>query len=408
MSPIAGGTSTSSLLSNEVKALYDADYVIAGQSNVYFDQFANLRMVMNGMRGQTYNFPIVESLQPTPTTLDELSDVTPQKMNVNEIVVTLAEYGGAVEVTRFLAATSYADVYEQAAYNNGYSMAESVDLVVRAVAGQGTNVFFPTATHNSRATLQGISTSGDRLNGTFIQFLSVLAARSLKMPLYEDGSVCAVIHPFQLFDLLQDTNIVATAQRLTPEIFFNGEVAYWAGMRLIVSGNAKAFYGAGAVATSSTATTLSAAASPGNTTLTVASGTNLVNGQWISIQDAAESGNTWSDTNELFYITSGGTTTSLTGFTLDSGPGDTGGIRYAHPIGTVVNNNASVFPVTVLGPMSITKAASDLTGPYGETVIAGPYDRLGRFLALGWYLIAGYGRTRNRWLLRGETGSATA
>ncbi len=407
MSPIAGGTTTSALLSNEVKALYDADYVIAGQSNVYFDQFANLRMVMNGMRGQTYNFPIVESLQPTPTTLDELSDVTPQKMNVNEIVVTLAEYGGAVEVTRFLAATSYADVYEQAAYNNGYSMAESVDLVVRAVAGQGSNVFFPTATHNTRATLAGQSTSADRLNGTFIQFLSVLAARSLKMPLYEDGSVCAVIHPFQLFDLLQDTNIVATAQRLTPEIFFNGEVAYWAGMRLIVSGNAKGFYGAGAALASSGNSTLSVAAAPGNTSITVASGTNFAAGQWIAIQDAAETGNVWSDTNELFYITNVATNV-LTGFTLDSGPGDTGGIRYSHPIGTVVNNNNSVWPVTVLGPMSITKAASDLTGPYGETVIAGPYDRLGRFLALGWYLIAGYGRTRNRWLLRGETGSATA
>lgn len=408
MSPIAGGTSTSALLSNEVKALYDADYVIAGQSNVYFDQFANLRMVMNGQRGNTYNFPIVESLQPTPTVLDELTDVTPQKMNVNEIVITLAEYGGAVEVTRFLAATSYADVYEQAAYNNGYSMAESVDMVVRAVAGQGSNAFFPTATHNTRVTLAGQTTAADRLNGTFIQFLSVLAARSLKMPLYEDGSVCAVIHPFQLFDLLQDTNIVATAQRLTPEIFFNGEVAYWAGMRLIVSGNAKGWYGGGAALASAFSTTLSAAASPGATTLSVPSTANLVAGQWIAIQDATEPGNTWSDTNELFYVTSFVANTSITGFTLDSGPGDTGGIRYSHPVGTAVVNNNSAWPVTVLGPMSITKAASDLTGPYGETVIAGPYDRLGRFLALGWYLIAGYGRTRNRWLLRGETGTATA
>jgi hypothetical protein len=59
-----------------------------------------------------------------------------------------------------------------------------------------------------------------------------------------------------------------------------------------------------------------------------------------------------------------------------------------------------------MGPNSITKVASDLTGPWGETVVSGPFDRLGRFVNVGWYGLFGYGRTRDSWLLRGEVGAS--
>lgn len=410
------GTTTSTVLSNEVKTVYDSAYLMAGQSNVYFDQFAYLRMVTGGVKGQTIEFPILESLQPTTGVLDETVDVSPQTMTANVVDVKLVEYGGALEITKYLTATSYVDIAEQAAYANGYSMAESLDLVVRAVAGQGSRVFYQNSAQNStRSTIQGQGTpanhgSADRLNDTFVQFLSVLAARSLKMPLYPDGSVCTVLHPFIYYDLLQSTNITTLATRTEPELLFNGELAYWSGMRIIVSANAKGFYGAGAAPggnpVASASSTLSAVSNPGDTTITLVSGTNFAAGQWIGLLDGTETGNTWFDTNEALYVTNVASNV-LTVFALDPGPGDGGGVRYSHGIGTVVNNNNSVWPVVVMGPSSITKAASDMTGPYGETIVSGPYDRLARFLALGWYLIAGYARTKSGWLLRGEVGSAT-
>jgi len=190
-----------------------------------------------------------------------------------------------------------------------------------------------------------------------------------------------------------------------PELLFNGELAYWGGLRMIVTANAKGFWGAGAAPASAVATTLSAAANPGDTTLTVAAGTNITVGMWLAIQDATEPGNTWSDSNELFMVT-GVAGTTITGFALDPGPGDAAGLRFAHASGAAVTNNNSVFPVPVFGPNSVTKASSDWTGPYGETVVTGPFDRLGRFLTFGWYGIEGYSRTRNAWLFRGEVGSS--
>jgi len=402
------GTTGTVALAPEVKAMYDADFYIQGQSVLYWDQFCDLKgPIMNGQRGISQNFPIIESLQPNPTVLDELIDVAPQQMRGSEVVVTLSEYGNAIEVTKFLVATAYADVYKQAAYINGYNLAESYDYIARAVFGQGSRVWFQNK-HNARVQFAGQSQTADQMTIRFIELLSLVAARSAKMPLYEDGAVCTAIHPFVFYDLMQDpTNggLRTMALYSHPEILFNGELAYWAGLRMVVTANAKGFWGAGAPPTSAVATTLGAAANPGDTTISVAAGTNIAVGMWLAIQDAAEPGNTWSDSNELFMVT-GVAGTTVTGFALDPGPGDAAGLRFAHASGAVVNNNNSVFPVPVFGPNSVTKASSDWTGPYGETVVTGPFDRLGRFLTFGWYGIEGYSRTRNAWLFRGEVGSS--
>lgn len=403
----ATGTSA---LSAEVKALYDADFYLQGQGLTYWDQFCDLRVTMNGQRGSSYEFPIIENLQPQTAPLDELNDVTPQQMRANSVSITLQEFGGGVEVTKFVVATSYSDVYKQAAYNNGYNLAESFDYVVRAVAGQGSRQFFVN-NRTSRATVDGLGTSADRVSANFIEFLTMLA-RSSKMPMFEDGMMCTVIHPFLMYDLLQDTGIRNMATYSHPELLFNGELGLWSAMRIVVTSNAKVFWGAGAARTSSLSSTLAAAAAVGDTNLKCTSVTNLSVGQWLNILDATEPANAWSDTNETFRVTTVGTSgaggTGVDGFALDPGPGDGGGLRFAHASGTTINNSGSVYPVVVLGPNSLMKACSSWTGPYGETVVTGPYDYLGRFLFFGWYAIAGWARVRNGWLLRGECGSSQA
>jgi N4-gp56 family major capsid protein len=405
---VAQGTTGTVALSPEVKAMYDADFYIQGQSVLYWDQFADLKgPIMNGQRGISQNFPIIESLQPNPVVLDELIDVAPQQLRGSEVVVTLSEYGNCIEVTKFLVATAYADVYKQAAYINGYNLAESYDYIARAVFGQGSRVWMINK-HTARNQIAGTTQSNDVLNVRFIELLSLVAARSAKMPLYEDGAVATAIHPFVFYDLMQDTTnggLRTMSQYSHPELLFNGELAYWSGLRMVVTANAKGFWGAGAPQTTAVATTLATAGNPGDTTLVLASGTGVVVGSWLAIQDAAEPGNTWSDSNELFMVT-GVAGANVTGFALDPGPGDAAGLRFAHAVGTAVTNANSVFPIPVFGPNSVTKAASDWTGPYGETVVTGPFDRLGRFLTFGWYGIEGYARTRNAWLFRGEVGSS--
>src|SRR5439155_7833740 len=174
-------------LAPEVKAMYDADFYIQGQSMVFWDQLADLKgPIMNGQRGISQNFPIVESNQPNYTALDELTDVSATQMRANEVVVTLSEYGGAIEVTKFLVATAYADVYKQAAYVNGYNLADALDYVVRAVAGQGSRVMYQNS-RTARNLFAGPSTAADTAGVKFIELLAIFA-RSVKMPLYGDNA----------------------------------------------------------------------------------------------------------------------------------------------------------------------------------------------------------------------------
>jgi N4-gp56 family major capsid protein len=403
-------------LANEVQKLYDGDYYIAGQSCVYWDQLTNLRMLMNGQRGSNYEMPIVENLQPTTGALDELADVTPQQMRATPITIPLAEYGNAVELTKFVTATSYSDVLRQAAEANGYSFAESVDIIVRDSAGQGSRVIRANGRAN-RSAFIGSTTAADRLSVSNIERVIMIFARAMGMPLYEDGSVCSVVHPFAYYDLLQSSDVRTMGTRLAPELLFNGEIAYWSGLRIIMSRNAKAFWGAGAAPASAVATTLAAPLAMGDSTMFVASVANITVGSWLNIVDAVETGNTWTDTNEIVQVTrvgtggAPGTGTGVDFFALDGGPGNAtygpGGTRYAHgTVGTSITNNSGVYPIVCVGPNSIIKVASDLTGPWGETVVTGPFDRLGRFINVGWYGLFGYGRPREQWLFRLEVGAS--
>lgn len=404
--PATGSTQ----LTNEIKPAYDEAFYMQGQSKVYWDQFADLKEAPNGQHGNSYNWPIVESGAPAPNTLDEYEDVATQQMRVNEISVSLGEYGSAIEVTKFSVATSYADVCKQAALVNGYNLAESFDFVARATFGQGGRQFMQNS-RTARSQFSGQDTAADRITTSFIELLTLLA-RTIKMPLYEDDCVMTCMHPFVFYDLLQASDVRNIAiNNAYSEILFNGEIGYWAGLRIVVSAGAKAFWGAGAARPSAALdTTLAAAAAVGDTNIKVASVTGLAVGHWLAIKDAEETGNTWSDTNELFRITTVGTAgaggTGVDGFCLDPGPGDGGGLRYAHASGKTVTNDQSVYPIPVFGPNSVTKGYSSFTGPYGETIVSGPIDRLQRFLTFGWYAIVGYARTRSGWLMRGEVGSS--
>ncbi len=402
-------------LSGEVQKLYDGDYYISGQSQVCWDQLANLRMMMDGQKGQTYESVTIESLQPTPTALDELSDVATQSMRANPYDITLFEYGNAVKLTKYVTAVSYSDPLKQAAEVNGYSFAETVDTIVRATAGQGSR-FIRQNGRTARASF-ATATAADHITLAFLERAVQIFARTIGMPLYPDGAVCAVMHPFVSYDMGQTSDIRTMGTRLVPELLFNAEWLYWSGCRLIISRNAKAFWGAGAAGSPAVATTLSTALNVGDSTMFVGSTANIAVGSWINIVDATESGNTWTDTNEIAMVTRVGTAgasgvgTGVDFYCVPGGPGNAtygpGGVRYAHStISAAITNNAAVYPTVLVGPNSITKIASDLTGPWGETMVTGPFDILGRFVNVGWYGLLGYGRTREDFLFRMECGAA--
>ena len=396
----ASGTSA---LSAEVQPYYDMDYVIAAQSTSGLDQFTDLRLTMGGERGSSLQFPILENLPPQASSLSELGDVNPVAMNANSVTVTLYEWGNAVQVTRFVKATSYADVYKQAAQTVGYNHSESVDYIIRPYFGQGTRRIYPAGV-TGRSSL----TQTYKLTGNSLIRLAALA-RGTKTPAYDDGWYTAVMHPFQHYDLLTDTTVQGLGQYQKENILFVGEVGFWGGIRFITLANWKAFWGAGSAPSGNSSTTLNGSIAAGASTMVVSSASNINVGDVLAIIDAAETDTSWSDTNEAVIVTAAASTT-ITITAVDPGPSNAGGVRYAHASGatvkTAVNANgcANAYPLALFGPKSITKVCSDETGPFGVATVTGPFDVLGRFLNHGWYMLAGWARTTDRWMWRLETG----
>jgi N4-gp56 family major capsid protein len=403
------GVTSTSVLSEEVRPLYDQDYLMAAVSMTGLDQFTDLRQaVQNGQRGNSVEVPILEQMPPQPNTLSEVSDVTPQQMVASKFVVTLAEYGNAVQVTRFLKTVAYPDVYQQAAEACGQNQAESIDFVLRPIFGSGQRVMYPGGITGRT----GLSET-NKMTSALIQ-RAVTLARLTKTPSFEDGFYASVLHPNVHYDLLQDSLLTNLGTYQREELLFNNEIGVWGGLRFCTMANWKAFWGVGASSTFAAAasTTLASPITPGENQIVVAAATNIAIGDWIAIQDGQETGNTWSDTNESGLVTNIVSTTLTVQF-ADPGP-DTAtksmGCRYAHAAGTVVKSavrsdgSTNVYPVPIFGPQSVTKLASDETGPFGLAITSGPFDILQRFINHGWWLIAGWGRTTERWIMRLEVG----
>ena len=126
------------------QAAYDRLAYFALRSELLFDQAADVQATNQAMPGSSVIFTIFNELSVATSTLSETADLTPATMGDAQVTVTLAEYGNTVATTAKLRGTSFLDVDATAANLIGYNAGSSIDTVVQAVLGAGTNVAYAT------------------------------------------------------------------------------------------------------------------------------------------------------------------------------------------------------------------------------------------------------------------------
>jgi len=167
--------------------------------------------------------------------------------------------------------------------------------------------------------------------------------------------------------------------------------------RILASGYAKTFYGAGAANSTDVDTTLSSAASRLDKTIVVASADNIAAGQWLNIITAKESSSTFYPENERVKVASvSGTTISIVG------EGENGGLRNAHASGAIVNHDDSVHVILFGGPQSLVKVYAPVIGEYGTMVGPKKQGLAEQWDSLAWKWYGGFGRISENWLYRAE------
>lgn len=361
---------TSSIATAGNLTRYETEYRQATEIGRTYDQFASRLRKTFEPNGTTIQVAWAAPLQARPTTAvgNETSDFDPQTFRDVSTTITLAYLNDGLKAHDLVRLKSSLDPMAQAARLVGANAVETIDALARRKATEGSLVIYGDASVSSRVTLD-LGTAGHHFN--FDRFAEV---KAMQGSWANERNWFVVIDDFQYQDLitagggspagvnLAVLNSMGYTERGDKQLF-NYELTKLAGVRILVSPFAKAFYGAGADNASAVATTLSAAANAGARTISVASATNVSTSKWLTIGTVQTS--TESDTTILTEIVRVGSVSGTDVTIIGKGPG--GGLRYDHASGEAVENGDTVHAAVFGHPESMAVEYSDY-GRYGKLV----------------------------------------
>lgn len=199
--------SGTSLGSNLVKTAYDRLVEFALRPMPWYRTVADKRPANQTQPGTTVAFNLYNDLATATTALAETTDpdsvAIPQTSTVS---VTLNEYGNAALVTRKLRMFALSDVDPGIADIIAYNMVDSIDVIVRDVLRQGTNVVREVAGNmaiNTSATANVTST--DSFKSRDIRAVVAKMRAAAVMP-REGSSFVGYMHPDVAYDLRSETS----------------------------------------------------------------------------------------------------------------------------------------------------------------------------------------------------------
>lgn len=400
--------SGTSALSDSVKALYQDDYLDILHMESDWPKFVKWQARFGGMdlKGSSYNFPVGFPLDRVTSAAAETSDVTPVEGKSANISVPMTERTNAIQKTTLLDHQSYTDLGRTFAAEIARNQIDSISYYIsEQVLATGYTVMPGVATRASMNTSSHLPT---------YNYLTNLAARvrGFGTPAFDDGSYVAPVHPAGIAELAQLTEVEAVGEYSDPALIYDGtsgisgkrfpnERFKIANIRFVESMYGKVYLSAGTA--SQSATTLTADAAAGATSISVAELTGLAAGDFITI-GTVESSTTRYPTTEQVLITAASGSSGAGTLTIQ-GAGNTlenEGLKYAHVSGAAVTEAPNVFAIPVLGPESIVGLYSSVTGKDGLQDV---HEHLGtvngRFWDYTWWWIGGV-KAIAKFCVRGE------
>ena len=212
------------------------------RSNPLYEMIADVRSTAQTHNGASVTFDIYDNMAAATGALTEATDVTPVALGDSTAVVTLVEYGNAVETTAKLRGTSFLNVDADAANIIGYNMVDSLDQVVAAVAAGGTNDILPAGRAATINIVAGDDITADQTR------TAAAKLRTASAPGFENGNYVGMIHPNVAFDLRSQTavtDVIAYQIRQDGQAVRNGSIGTWGGVEFIENPRAHIQTGAG-------------------------------------------------------------------------------------------------------------------------------------------------------------------
>lgn len=331
-----------------------------------YDQLASRIQDTFEPRGATIQLAWATPLVPRPTTAQgsETTDFEPQTYRDVTTTMTLVYIADGLkehDMTRLKASLKLNK--EEIV---GQLMGETIDALARRAATEGSVVVYGDGSISARTSLD-LGTAAHRLTADNFAFVNSMIGHWAN----GDDSLFAIVDDFQYADLLfsSGNKLIERAQYTEQAggVIYNFEAAKLAGVRIVRSPWAKAFYGAGAANASAVSTTIATSTTAnkaGARTVEVAANTNIVAGMWLTIgtvQSSTESDDTLITEPVYVAATPSGTTVTIVG----RGPG--GGLLYDHAVGATVKNSDTAH-CAVFGSKESLVVEFGEYGRYGKSI----------------------------------------
>ena len=399
-----------STLSNSLRIQYLNDYQQGAMRRRFYDQIAApidelsaaagaAQAMADLSQGGTVRIAFISDMAVTTTPLSEVQDIDPQVLADAKTDVTVDMFGDGIQTSQKALIQYFTNYGVSSPAKVGLNMMDLVDFKAYEAGLAGALVY----RNSARADLDGASTA-DRASDSIF---SNVAARlsNFNTPGFEGENRptnwVALTDHFVLNDIAQGGNVVNVAIYQDGEMVLNNEVGKLHQFKIVASGFAKMFLGAGTTATTNVGTTLAAAAGRLATTIVVGAIGSTAVDMWLNIFATEETANTFYPSNERVKVAAiSGTTVTIVG------GADNGGLRFAHALGETVNNSHTVHTILYGGPKSLAKVYAPDIGEFGELVGPKKQGLAEQWTSFAWKWYGGYGRISENWLHRAEVSSS--
>ena len=200
----------------------------------------------------TLRYARYADLAVSTATLTEGTAPTDDALTISSEYFTAAQYGATVAISDLANIDSPHDLLSIAAERIAYKAVRSMDTIVRdnihanvltsAVYGATASATLTQNTANSAVAAAGL------LTGSFVKQM-VARLKGANVPQFADGTYRCIIHPAQEYDLVSDTSVngwIESRKYVDNTELLTGEIGQFAGVRFIVSSDAKVYATAGA------------------------------------------------------------------------------------------------------------------------------------------------------------------
>ena len=394
---------TTSNLSNSLRTQYVADYLDRIYGQRLYDQLAAPIPGISpeqAIQGATVQVDYLSSMALGTSTISQTADMTPQILYDATASSSVTSRGEALQWSENLDIQVYTDYAMRRIAKLADNAVESIEVLANAAATQGTFVERAAA----RASLDA-GTASHRASDAFFRKMHGQLL-SLKIPGFINENMeanvwAAIMHPKVFHDISESGNVDAIGTYQEKGIHLNFELGQIGPFRLVVSPNAKVFFGAGSANASTFVTSMATATSPLNVAFTLTdtptNATGCFNVPFTTL--TLQTSNTHHPTNNQTTISSAVTDTVCDVFV---GTGENGGLRFAHAATDTIVNSDSVYTIVLGGPQSLYKLYAPSVGEFGQVVGPKTSGLADQFSSIAWKFYGGYGRLTENTILRGE------